>query len=97
MPKKRKWTIDQLRQTVKESVSVRQVISKIGLVPAGGNYQQVLATIEEENISIKHFTGKGWRKNKTFAFKPQIALPDILKKDSTFQSFKLKSDCFGKV
>ena len=32
-------TDDEFRQAVADSLSVRQVLSQIGLVPAGGNYK----------------------------------------------------------
>ena len=34
-------TDDEFRQAVADSLSVRQVLSQIGLVPAGGNHKTV--------------------------------------------------------
>ena len=34
-------TDDEFRRAVAESLSVRQVLDRIGLVPAGGNYKTV--------------------------------------------------------
>jgi hypothetical protein len=39
--KKRKWSEKELKEAVKNSTSYRQVLYKIGLVPAGGNYEQI--------------------------------------------------------
>ena len=94
MPRIRKWSDQKLIEVVKESSSVREVITRLGLVPAGGNYAQVQLRIQELNLDTSHFTGKGWRKNRTFEFNPKIALEDILVKGSRFQSFKLKKRLF---
>jgi len=55
MPLKRKrcWTNEQLTTAVKNSASIRSVLIKIGLVPAGGNYRQVSETIRS-SIWICH-------------------------------------------
>ena len=94
MKRKRKWTNTQLIKAVKDSNSIRAVLIKIGLVPAGGNYQQVKSTISELKIDTSHFTGMGWRKNRKFDFVPQIPMADILVAHSNFQSFKLKKRLF---
>ncbi len=90
MKPRSKWTITQLRQVVLVSYSIRDVIKKIGLVPAGGNYVQIRKAISDNKIDISHFTGQGWRKNRKFNFVPRKRLEEILKQGSTFQSFKLK-------
>lgn len=66
------------------------MIAKLGLVEAGGNYDQIKKYIQESGFSTKHFTGMGWRKGRKFEGVPFIALKDILVEHSTFQSFKLK-------
>ena len=48
---KRKWTEKQLRASVRYSTSIRQVIQKLGLIPAGGNYDQVNAVASVEQIN----------------------------------------------
>jgi hypothetical protein len=94
MPKKRKWKIEDLPTIVSSSYSIREVITKLGLVPAGGNYQQIRHTIKTLRIKTDHFTGQGWRKNRTFKFTPKIHLENILVINSTFQSHKLKLRLF---
>ena len=90
----RRWTSKDLKKAAASSLSIREVIIKLGLVPAGGNYEQIKAALQEETIDTKHFTGKGWRINRTFGQQPRIPLSDILVKHSTFQSFKLKKRLF---
>ena len=68
MAKGRKWNKDDLNNAVKNSYSIREVIIELGLVPAGGNYEQIKKAISSEGLSTKHFTGQGWRRNKTFDY-----------------------------
>ena len=94
MSRKRSWNNENLVKATKNSYSIREVIKKLGLVPAGGNYAHVTRIITESKIDISHFTGKGWRKNRTFDFVPKLELEAILVKNSTYQSFKLKKRLF---
>lgn len=94
MPRKRRWSNEQLQEAVKESFSFRDVISRLGLIPAGGNYQQVQSTIKEMDIDVSHFTGKGWRKNRKFEYVAKVPLEELLVKHSNVQSFKLKRRLF---
>jgi hypothetical protein len=69
-------------------------LGKIGLIQAGGNYNQIKKYIAEYKINIKHFKGMGWNKGMTGIGKPRITIEDILVKNSNFQSFKLKNRLF---
>ncbi|MFH0912528.1 MAG: HNH endonuclease signature motif containing protein [Patescibacteria group bacterium] len=93
--RKRKWTIKALRQAVRKSFSIRQVLLKLGLRPAGGNYEQIQKYIQEFNLDIQHFRGKGWNAGMKGIGKPRIPLDKILTKNSNFQSFKLKKRLFS--
>jgi len=90
----RSWTKEQLIEAAKESRSIRQVIGKLGLVQAGGNYVQIKKYLKLWKINIEHFKGKGW--NIGLKFKPNPALPlkKILTKNSRYQSYKLKRRLF---
>lgn len=90
----RSWNDVQLKKAIKTSKSIRQVIEKLGLVPAGGNYVQVQDRIKFLNLEIKNFTGSAWNKGMSGRYMPQIPLKDILVKDSRFQSYKLKARLF---
>jgi 5-methylcytosine-specific restriction endonuclease McrA len=91
MPKKCRWTDDELRIAVKSSGSYRQVIYKLGLIPAGGNYVHVIRKVKELGLDVAHFHGKGWNKGWKFdPRKPKTPLKEWLVKGSTVQSFTLK-------
>jgi len=91
---KRSWNESQLKNAVRSSKSYRQVLNKIGLVEAGGNYEQIKKYIKEYNFDISHFTGKVWNKGLRGIGKPRLSLESILVKNSHYQSFKLKKRLF---
>lgn len=92
--RKRSWTIDQLKSVVAESTSYWQVIEKLGLIPAGGNYAQLKKYVLEHKVDTAHFTGKVWNKGLRGIGKPRITLAEILVQNSSFQSYKLKARLF---
>ncbi len=94
MPKKRSWTVDQLTEAVKIAKSWRQVLTHLGLRPAGGNYDQIHQYVKEYQLSTTHFTGKAWNKGMRGIGKPRISLEVILVKGSFFQSYKLRNRLF---
>jgi len=94
MNKKRSWSENDLKNAVKKSKSIRQVLKLLGLKMAGGNYTQINKYIKEYGINIKHFTGQAWNKGNKGNGKPRIKLDDILKRDNYFQSYKLKKRLF---
>lgn len=85
---KHTYTNEQLIEAVKTSFSIRQVLSKLGLKEAGGNYSTVTKKIQLLNINISHFKGRGWNKGKNFG--PKRPLEDYLSNTHSIQSFKLK-------
>ncbi len=88
--KSRRWTEVQLREAAQQSSSVRQILHKLGLIEAGGNYAQIKKYLHLYHIDISHLKGRGWSKGLTGVGKPRLSLEQILVKDSYFQSFKLK-------
>jgi len=93
--KQRSWSEKQLILAVKDSFSYRQVIKKLGLRPAGGNYDQIKKYIKELGLRTNHFKGKGWNLGLKGIGKPRISLDKILVKNNLFQSFKLKKRLFA--
>ncbi|MFA5747180.1 MAG: HNH endonuclease [Candidatus Paceibacterota bacterium] len=93
--KKRSWTAEQLKEAVKSSFSFRQVLGKLGLKQAGGNYDQIKKYTEEYKLDVSHFKGKGWSLGLCGIGKPRLSLEKILVEGSYFQSFKLKKRLFS--
>ena len=97
MSRFRSWNDDELKDAVVASFSIRGVIIKLGLVPAGGNYEQITQAIKRLNLDTTHFTGKGWYKGWRSDYKRDDrvrALDSILVKGSRVQSFGLKKRLF---
>lgn len=87
----KKRTKEEYELAAKSAFSIAQMCRNLGVKPVGGNYRVVKNAIQEYNIDTRHFTGQGW--NKGLIFKPNnpIPLEDILVKNSTYQSYKLKN------
>ena len=93
--RKRTWTEEQLAKAIKESFSFRQVLKKLQLKEAGGNYAQIKKYIRELHLNTDHFKGKAWNAGLRGIGKPRLSLDEILKENSDFQSFKLKKRLFA--
>jgi hypothetical protein len=89
MSKPRKWDLADLPKIVEQSFSVREVIQRLGLIPAGGNYEQVQKFIKQLNLCTAHFKGKGHLKGKTHTY-TQRPVTDYTEKGVRIQSHKLK-------
>ena len=83
-----KYTLEQLKEAIKTSRSYHQALEKLNIVPAGGNYATIKKAIKYFNLDTDHFTGRAWRKGRTFA--PHRPLSDYLENKQTIQSYKLK-------
>ena len=83
-----KYSVDDLKNAVKNSRSIAQVLDKLGIVPAGGNYQTVKRRIAKYSIDTSHFGGQSWNKGKITG--PKKPIEFYLTKNSIVQSFKLK-------
>lgn len=94
MPKKRRWTDNELIEAVENSTSYRAVIVKLRLVPAGGNYVQVQNRIRDLGLETAHFSGMQWNKGKTYHTKKRATLEVLLRENSRVQSYKLKNRLF---
>ncbi len=90
----RSWTKEQLIDATKSVTSVRQLLSKLGLREAGGNYKQISKYLSEFGVDTSHFRGKGWSKGLVGIGKPRFSTELLLVKGGTFQSHKLKKRLF---
>lgn len=86
----RKYTDAQLIEAVALSRTVAQVLGRLGLRPAGGNYKTVQLRMEHLGVDHSHFLRQGWSRGMTIPKKPVIPLVEILVEGSHYQSHKLK-------
>jgi hypothetical protein len=84
----RKYSEEDLKRSVKTSQSLRQVLTKLGIKEAGGNYRTLKKAISFLSLDTSHFTGRAWNKGKTFA--PKRPLSDYLEKGVPIQSNRLR-------
>jgi 5-methylcytosine-specific restriction endonuclease McrA len=73
---------------VKESLSIREALQKLGLAPKGGNYSTFNNRVKKLNLDTSHFTGQLWNKGKTL--KPKREIQDYLTNKQSIQSHKLR-------
>jgi len=95
MTRPRKWNEAKLREAVLSSISIRQVLQKLGLIEAGGNYEQIKKYTSLYEIDISHFLGRKANTGRIIPRQPLYSLEEILVKGSTFQSYKLKKRLFA--
>lgn len=80
--KRAKYSIDQLRDAVQSSISKREVLRRLGLVEAGGNYATITRYIKTNCIDTSHWLGKGHLKGKSHNWAKKRSLQEILVEDS---------------
>ena len=83
-----RYSEEELRAAVESSGSFRQVLQKLNIVPAGGNYSSTKKRIKSLNIDTSHFHGKLWNKGKTIG--PKRAIEVYLNNDYKIDSNKLR-------
>lgn len=82
-----RYTVEELKKVVNNSLSVAQVCRELGIRAAGGNFQTVNRRIRENNIDISHFTGQGWNVGKDFKhFGKKYSIKEILIENSPYRS-----------
>jgi len=84
MAREKKYTDDQFKEAVKTSYSIAQVLRKLSLSAAGGNYKSVKWRIKKLNLDNSHFTGQAHLKGKTHNWSKGIPLEEIMVEDSTY-------------
>ena len=78
----------EIYDIIKESYSISQVLNKLGLKAAGGNYRTFDRFVKINNIDTSHFTGQLWSKGKQLS--PKRDIEDYLEGGIRIQSHKLK-------
>ncbi|MDQ2795318.1 MAG: hypothetical protein M3Y12_15110 [Bacteroidota bacterium] len=84
-------TDDEFRQAVADSPSVRQVLGRIELVPAGGNCKTVHARIAKLGLDTSHFTGAAW--NQGSVMRALVIKPRWLKFWSSIRLMPSRMGC----
>ena len=85
-PRERRYNEEDLKEAVATSFSLAEVLRKLNLRAAGGNYDLLRRRIKEFNLDTSHFTGGAWLRGKTNQFVRQRSLDEILVENSTYVS-----------
>lgn len=88
-----RWSDDQLRAAVANSESYAAAIRKLGLIPAGGNYDAVQRRIRELGLDTSHFAGAAAIARR-FVTRKVIPLEHVLVADRWASSKNLKKRLF---
>lgn len=88
--KPRRWSYADLRRAARHARSYRDLLLRLGLKPAGGNYVHIRRIVRERRIKLPRYQGTGWSRGLRGIGKPRLSLATILRRGSTYQSFKLK-------
>jgi hypothetical protein len=84
--KNRRYSDDDIRSAVASSVSFAEVLRKLGLRDAGGNYKSVHDHIKRLEIDISHLKGQSWSKGRSGGHQTARPFEEILVKDSDYTS-----------
>lgn len=82
------YSDQQLQDAISSSTSIAQVLSKLNMVPAGGNYFTIHQKIKSLNLNTEHFNGQSWNKGKTYG--PKRPLSEYLSNKYTVKSYSLR-------
>lgn len=87
---KRTWTDEQLIEAFNTSRSVREILSKLNLIEAGGNYKSIQVHMMRLNLDKQKLLGPGWRKGQKNPVKPAKPLTEILINGSSYRTSQLR-------
>ncbi len=83
-----KYTEEELKEAVKTSYSIRQILQKLKVEPFGGNYDTFRKAVKYFKLDTSHFRGMAWSKGQTFS--PKRPLEDYLSNKYPTQSDRLR-------
>jgi hypothetical protein len=86
--KLKKYTLDQLKEATATSFSTREALEKLGVSPAGGNYQTFRKALKYFEIDTSHFKGQNWSKGVKLG--PKRPIEDYLTNKFSCGSHRLK-------
>ncbi len=82
----RRYTDDQLRDAVRQSVTMHDVLRALGYNLSGGMFRAVSAHIRSLGLDTSHFTGQHWARGRTFPGRQRYPLEAILVPNSTYSN-----------
>lgn len=86
------YTKEQFLEAWYSSTSIAQVLRKVKLVPAGGNYETINRLKKSLNLNTDHMLGQASNRGRKFG--PARPVKEYLKKGTTISSYDLKLRLF---
>jgi hypothetical protein len=88
---------EEFKEIVKNSLTITEVIIKMGLRAAGGNYKSIRKRIDKYGIDISHFKSDEIRKNKFIEMikNGKSKLEDLLIENSDYNRGHLKNRLYN--
>lgn len=86
----RRYTDEELATAVKESHSMRAVLQKIGLTPAGGNYESIAKYIQLLGLDTSHFLGQAILRGQSHEYGTR-PIEEILVRGKIENTWRLKN------
>ena len=83
-------TDDEFKALVESSRSIRQVLTKMGLKAAGGNYKTIKSRIKKLNLDTSHLLGQGWNLNGNQNWNTQPLIKILIKKSTYTNTNRLR-------
>ena len=80
MRKYRDYSDQDVIEAAKTSFSIAQLLRKLNLKEAGGNYANIKKTLQRLKIDTQHWTGQGWNKDQQLKDWSQYSKVSHLKK-----------------
>jgi hypothetical protein len=88
---RRAWTDEDLAEIVRTSLSLAQVLRRLGYNPSGGMHRFVRAHVRRLELNTEHFTGQAWaRGRRGFPTRPARPLHEVLVIGSVVASASLR-------
>lgn len=96
VPRKPRFTEEQVRRAVAESESYTDALRRLGMRPAGGNHKTLRRYVEDVwRIPTDHFDPAGARLRALARGRVPVPLAEILVRDSTYSRGMLKRRLFA--
>ena len=75
-----RWTREILKIIVENSNSYADCLRQMGLVAAGGNYNNLIKNLDKFNIDTSHFLGQSHNRGKELVSYEELTKPSSIKK-----------------
>lgn len=86
----RNYTEQDFIEAVKSSINLREVLTKLNIVPGGGNYKTLKDKIKSYGLDTSHFLGQATNKGRSHNHAHKKPLELILVKHCNYSSTALK-------